>query len=363
MLDEANGSAPVADAASPVASDATPAPAATIRDTLAEVASKYYPAREIGTGRFAGDAASDDAEPATDAAPAEAAPAAPETTDQPETKATETAATPSIEPPASWSADVKAKWAALPPDVQQYIARRESEAHQAITQAGGKAKAYEAIEGVIGPRRQALVATWGNEAAAMEQLFNLSDFATRDPAGFVTWFAQQNRVDLSRLNPAPANAEYSAQQATAPTVADPEARAAIAQMQRAAVESDIQAFASAKGPDGEPLRPFFDDVRVEMGRLMQAQIATSLDEAYAKAIRTNDAVWSKVQAAEAAKAAKAAEEAQAKQREAAAKAAKEAQRASSLNVKATGAVSGAPAKPRTMRDTMEAVIRQHYGAA
>lgn len=128
------------------------------------------------------------------------------------------------------------------------------------------------------------------------------------------------------------------------------------------MDADIRSFAEAKGPDGNPLRPHFNDVRQEMGRLISAGLAADLDSAYQKAIRTNDAVWAKVQGDESAKRAKAEAERVAKEREAASKAAREAQRAGNVNVRASGAVSGSPTRPATMRETMEAVAKR-LGAA
>lgn len=348
LEDDANGAAPVADAAS----DAAPisdAPAPSIRDTMTAVAERLMPARDDG-GRYAGtDTAAEDA-------PAEAAPAATETTDHPVTKKDETAPAPSIEPPSSWSADVRAKWAALPPDLQTYIAKREGEAHQAITQAGAKLKGYEALEPIIGPRRQALAATWGNEAAAIQQLFQLSDYATNDPQGFVQWFARQNRVDLSRLTTAP-DARGADPVATLERKLHA-VESTIVQQQQQALDADIRRFADATAPDGKPLRPHFNELRAEMGRLINAGIAETLDDAYAKATRTNDAVWSKVQAEEAAQRASADAAKATKEREQRAKAAKEAARAAGINVRSTGSVSGSPAGTANMRETMAAVYRK-----
>lgn len=359
MIEEvANGAAPVADAAS-TAAPTTEAVEPTIRDTMEQIAAKHFPAREIGTGRFAAQT-TDEAE----VAPTEAAPAVTETTDQPEPPQAETVPpAPSIEPPAAWSADAKAKWAALPPDVQQYIAQREGEAHKAITQAGERLKGFEGLDAVLGPRRDAMRATWGDEATGLRQLFQLSDFATRDPTGFVQWFAQQNRVDLTRLTDAPADAAQADPHVAALRQELAAVKSSVSQQHLAQMENDIRAFAEAKGPDGNPLRPHFDAVRTEMGRLMQAGIATSLEDAYTRAIRINDAVWAKVQADEATARGKAAEAEEAKRREAQARAAAEAKKAAAVNVKAVGAVSGSPTRPATMRESMEAVARKHFGGA
>lgn len=334
--------------------DTTPAP--TMRDTMASVLAKYPVRGDDGKfeTRFPDTA---------DAAPADGAPAT-KTPDQPEAQAVETAS-PSIDPPASWSADVKAKWAALPPDVQTYIAQREGEAHKAITTAGERAKAYEALEAVIGPRRAALAAGYGNEAAALNELFGLSDFATQDPAGFVRWFAQQRGVDLSQIVGQPA-AQPSP--AADPSVAAIQQRLDgltnhIVTQQERQLLSEIDRFASAKGDDGQPLRPHFADVRADMGKLISAGLATTLDDAYAKAVRANDAVWSKVQAEQAATQTKAAAEKAEREKAERAKAAASAKRAASVNVRTTGSVSGSPAGAQSMRATMEAVARRYAAGA
>lgn len=338
-----------ADAAAPVAdTSAAPAPPApseapaggTMRDTMAAVLAKYAPARD-GSGRFT---MKDGAEAPT------------EITDQPATVAAETVPeAPSIEPPQSWSAEARAKWDALPPDLRTYIAQREGEAHKAITSAGERAKQFEALDSVLAPRRQALAQTYGSEAAAIQQLLQLSDYAAQDPAGFVQWFAQSRGINLPGVQQQPGNAPDP----VAPLYQEIQGlKQTIAQREAAETEAQIRTFAEAKGPDGQPLRPHFDDVRADMGRMINAGLAKGLDDAYAKAIRANDAVWAKVQAAEAATKAKAEAEAAAKRQAEAAKAAAEAKRAAGGNVRSTGAVTGSPGKAATMRETMEAAYRQ-----
>jgi len=105
----------------PIAAPATVETAKpSIRDTLESVLAK---AEERGDdGRFkAKDTAQD---------------TAPETPDQPETQKAAEPQPEAIEPPSSWSAEVKAKWATLPPDVQRYVLDRESQTHKAITEKG-----------------------------------------------------------------------------------------------------------------------------------------------------------------------------------------------------------------------------------
>jgi len=146
MSDEMTGAAPAAPASAPAPETAAIAPAQTaevqspidaLENTMGAIYDKMNPPREAG--KFAPKDIK--AEGAETGEPAKAdAP----TTDQPQAEAVKPE-TPAIEPPVSWSADMKAKFAALPPDAQQYIAQRESEAHKRISQFGEQVKAVEPL--------------------------------------------------------------------------------------------------------------------------------------------------------------------------------------------------------------------------
>lgn len=82
------------------------------------------------------------AEPATAEPAADATAEATETPDQPEEAQVEPAQ-PAIDAPHSWSGEHKAKWATVPPELQAYIAQRETESHGAITRAGQQLKTFE----------------------------------------------------------------------------------------------------------------------------------------------------------------------------------------------------------------------------
>ncbi len=124
---EAPASVPVTDSAQPaeISTPSTPAhettreaPVEDVGAELSKVWSKLNPSRDE-TGKFVSRATPNTAEDA----PAEAAPA-PEV--KPEAKQQEPT-TPAVEPPRAWTADAKAKWASLPPDMQSFVAGREQE--------------------------------------------------------------------------------------------------------------------------------------------------------------------------------------------------------------------------------------------
>ena len=323
---------------------AAPAPAETakpsIRDTLESVLAQTE--QRGDDGRFkAKDTAQDTAS---------------ETPDQPETQKAAEPQAEAIEPPSSWSAEVKAKWATLPPDVQRYVLDRESQTHKAITEKGQRASLYDAIEQAIGENKTALVAEYGDIPRAVQMLVNVSTQAGRDPLRFIEWFAGQRGIDL--------RAHFAGQAGQPAAPADPMQHALVNEVtqlkqhierqQAETLQSTISQFEQAKDASGNPLRPHFADVRTDMGRLIASGAAQGLEDAYAKAVRMNDAVWAKTQAAEEAKRA---EKAKA---EAAVKAA-DAKKAASINMRSRGAVSGSPSQPQDTRSSLEAVYRKLHG--
>lgn len=274
-----------------------------------------------------------------------------DTSDRPnETPATEEAAsTQPAEAPVSWSQDAKAAWAALPPAVQQAVLKRESEASSGIKSYSERVKALEPIERVIGPRAQALASEFGSVDKGIETLFQISDFANRDPAQFIQWYAQNTGLDLSKL------ATGAQPQPVDPQIAQLHGQVSALQQrfmqeeqtrqaaEDARIASEIQAFAADK--------PDFDALRPDMGKLIAAGLANSLPEAYEKARYANPQIREqliKQQQAEAAEKARAEAE----------KRAKSARRQADIAV-ATSGPAGATAPAASLRDT----LRQAYDQA
>jgi hypothetical protein len=83
----------------------------------------------------------------------------------------------------------------LPAETRQFVERTMEGVNNWAT----KLADYDVIDQVIGPRRQAWAAEGMPPAAALQQLFSLSDFAGKDPGQFVMWFADQHRLDLDAL--------------------------------------------------------------------------------------------------------------------------------------------------------------------
>lgn len=232
-------------------------------------------------------------------------------------------------------------WDDLPETWQEYHERREREFNRGLEKRAYKVKEYEPIEQALEPYRAKLKAVYGSEANALQQLLNLSDFAERDPQGFMQHFAQHRGLAPLQLS------ERATQQF------DPQTAVRQA-MQEAEAEKAFQTFAAQRGedpyfneqqysPDGTPVYPF----RQLMAGLLSAGVAQDFDQAYQMAQWARPDIREK-QIADQLAQARSKWEAETKQR------AEEAQRANSANVR-SGPSPRLPAKGKTIEDTLASV--------
>lgn len=276
----------------------------------------------------------------------------------------ETAPDPAIEQPVKapdrWSAEDKAKFATLTREAQDLVLKRESDVEKHLTQKSqeiaDQKRQFEQIEQILAPRRQAFAMDGMNEAQVLNQLFTLSDFANRDPAGFIQYFAQQRGLDLGRFAPQPADDVYvdpalaATQQRINQIENDLRQReAAQEQQRRSVIDAEVAAFKA------DPKNAYFEDVKNEMASLLKAGLAKDLSDAYEKATYTNSEVRAKLLD----QSRKAEEEKRLNEAKAAAAKAKQ---SSSTNVSSKAATAG-KASAASIDETMEAVYERMQGAA
>lgn len=325
----------------------------SIDETLRKAWDKLNPRRD-DTGRFAARDAATEAQPAGQA---ETQPI----TDQTAEKAAEPAK-PAIEPPHSWSAEAKARWADVPPDTQAYIAEREAQAHQAITRAGQQIKAYEPIARVLDTYRDTFEKNGLTPDDGIGRLLEVERNLARDPVSAVKEIAKAYGVDLTTLtNEQAAPAQQAEQGQPDPQVATLKAELAqlkselgkvgsyLTAQQRAQLASEEQVLARqiaefAKGRD------YFSDVRLRMGALMQADPNLSMEDAYDQATWADPNIRQRILADQR----KADEE---KRAEEARKKAADAKKSAAVNVKSS---TSSGTTPKTMDDTLRDAARRLY---
>ncbi len=249
-----------------------------------------------------------------------------------------------LEPLPEWSAADHEAFRALPPAQQKFILDKATAAAKREQDATAKASQYAAIEEILAPRREHLAINGLNDATYLKQLTTLSDWAARDPKGFVQWFAQNRGITPEELWPV-----EGGQPQLDPVLASMKQeidnlKGYIQNQQRTGEQSSqqqlqatISQFENAKDAQGRPEHPYFQQVRRYMGGLMGASPNLDLKTAYDMACRADPDVSAKMASAQRAR-----DEAErARQNRAKAAAAS----------KAGASVSGTPASPTPPDDS------------
>lgn len=165
-----------------------------------------------------------------------------------------------VQPPA-WLPPAEAQqFVQLPAEMQQFVARTM----EGIEQTAARYRGYDGLEQLIAPRREAWGLNGMTEHQAIHQLFTLSDFASRDPAQFVQWFAQQQGIDLRGMSQqAPTvDPQVQALQQQLNQVQNAMQQQAQGQQQQAhnALVDEVAQFGAETGQDGNVLRPHFEEL-------------------------------------------------------------------------------------------------------
>jgi hypothetical protein len=140
----------------------------------------------------------------------------------------------------------------------------------------------------------------------VSQLVQWNNYLSKDPLGAMRAMAERMGVDLKTLTEATAqDPQLSGVRKEVETL-----KQHLSSQERARQQetfrsnlSSVERFASAKGQDGKPLRPHFDEVASDVIQLIRAG-ERDLEVAYNKACRMNEKVWEKIQAEQAAATAK-----------------------------------------------------------
>lgn len=251
-----------------------------------------------------------------------------------------------VEPPHSWRKEAQEAFAKLPADVQQILAQHEAERDKGINaklqEASAARQTVEAFDKIVQPYLPLIRAEGGTPLGAVQDLLNTAYQIRQNPAQTIARLAHQYGVDLSEL----ANTAIQ-QPKVSPELA--ETRQRLQQLesfiQRGAQQQQQQTLQQANSEieqfKASGKAPYLDELRKDMGDLIELGKATTLQEAYDKALRLNDNLYQKVVAEKQATEAKAKAEA--------------ARKASVVNVKSNGTSTAVGKKGASMEDTMSAV--------
>lgn len=282
----------------------------------------------------------DSKEPAETPAPSE--PAEEETPPPPE---------PQLAPPKTWRPEAAAKWQTLPPEVQREVLKREDDIFRGIESYKADAEVGKSVQRILSPYMPMLQAAGLSPLDQVDGLMKAHHLlATGTPEQKSLLFqrlAQDYGVSLENLSGEPSfvDPQVAALQSQLAglqsRLMEREAREANAARQ--ALQEELNTFAS------DPAHQYFDEVAGDIAALLRAGAASSLADAYEKAVWTNPATRAKEQArltaeSEASKAAEAKRKIE------------EARKTSSVNVTTRPRAVSAAAPVGSIDDTLNATL-------
>ncbi len=271
--------------------------------------------------------------------------------------------------PQSMSAKDSEAFYALPPESQKWLSDRMKEQESTFTkktmELAEQRKSFDALEKVIGPRREQLALDGMDAGTAVGQLFALSDFANRDPLGFTRYLLNQRGIPVSALTE-PGDGINA--------TPDPQLQAVMSEInglknsitQQQAQAQDVAAKSISTTIDEfakDKAFPFYSELEGDMVPLVasfrQSQPGLSnkeyLSKAYAAALAGNAEISARVAADNKAKT-EAARIAKAK------KDAARAKKAAGTNVKGGGALPAAAAKAKSVDEFIGALVDERMTA-
>lgn len=193
---------------------------------------------------------------------------------------------------------------ALPAEAQQYVA-------QTMEAVNNAAQRYSAFEQLIAPRYQAWALSGMTPESAINQLLALSDFAGRDPQGFIKYFTQQQNISLEDLafGPDPVDPTVAALQGQIGQLQNQLQGMNVQQQQQqhSALINDVANEIEVKDASGGFKYPHMEElgdsimpyIQVVRGERPQAGVPEVIQEAYTRACWSNPGVREKLQAAQA----------------------------------------------------------------
>lgn len=221
-----------------------------------------------------------------------------------------------VEAPAALSKDVRAIWSTLPAQVQAEFVRRENDSTEGVKKLQDR---YRPIEEALAPVRPLLQQRGMTEGQTVKQLLDWHHaLSGPNKAHAFRALAQSHNFDLSTLASQQAGASqesHDPNQSLHPVLQQIASRTetleqTLHRQQQDRIGGEIAAFSKDK--------PHFEKVRTAMGQMMSSGFATSLDDAYNKAIWADADVRTAIQQEEqAAREKKTAEAEDAKRAEAA----------------------------------------------
>jgi hypothetical protein len=195
--------------------------------------------------------------------------------------------------PKSYTKEYQENFKELPQTWRKYLIDREKQVERGFSDLGNKANAYKYIEDAYNSRQ--------------ERLSNIGIKGSKDYFGFLTGIDDALNQDPSATIQALADAynipfgatmdnsnELLQKQIRDLQLSINQQQQFIKEQQSQKASQTINDFVNAKLDNGQPKHPYFEDVRQDMVSLIRSGLCDNLDDAYSRAIWSNETVRNKL---------------------------------------------------------------------
>ena len=253
-----------------------------------------------------------------------------------------------LQPPKTWRPEAAAKFATLPPEVQQEVLKREEDIFKGLESYKADASIGKALKGIVQPYLQVFqsqgIDPMQQVSGLMRAHVALATGTPEQKQQFFQHLANEYGVDLGIEAPyvdpqvAGLQKQLSDLQSRLNGREQHEANEA-----RNKLQAEIDSFAS------DPAHQYFDEVANDIAGLLRSGAAKGLKDAYEKAIWANPITRAKEQARLMA-------DAEAKAKAEAAERVKQARKATGANVKSSAKAASGTAPLGSIDDTLNAAL-------
>lgn len=198
-----------------------------------------------------------------------------------------------LQPPAKWKPEAKAAFLSAPPEMRQAFLDHQKELDTQASEIQPKAQRLEQFDAAIAPYKEKLALNGVDEITALKQLFAAQAMLDRDPVAGVLHLARSYGVTPQHLfagfqqgQPQQGHQPQQGYQADPRLAQEVQQLKQFVQQQKesqerataADIQSQIDVF------KGDPKHTYFENVKEDMGVLIQAGKAKDLATAYDMAI-------------------------------------------------------------------------------
>lgn len=194
--------------------------------------------------------------------------------------------------PAAYTQERKDGFKNLPQDWRKYLIEREKQVEKGFSDFGNKVNGYKYVDDLFNSRQDRFKARGFNNAkevidyyALLDDCFETDKKATYNELGKIYGITDGNVA---------ANGSANDDLAAKINMQERQLMQLTQALQGDRIKREIEAFTASKDDAGNPKYPYFEDVKQNMGMLMDKGICKTLEEAYNQSIWGNEEIRKKL---------------------------------------------------------------------